>query len=347
MLDTSMAADPLRAPWDTPPALSPIAPATCPPPPTLPAEINVTSYYADAAHSVVLAGRKAAYDEDVGSLRDAATMAATMADRYRESGDQASARCAASWLASFASHGALTGTMATNQSVYVQGWIMGAFAVVALKVRPAAESTNDWRQTTDWLTRIADAQVAYYDARTTNVDGRNNHRYWAGFAVMSAGIAGEQRALFDWGVASFRMGAAQITPDGTLPLEMSRAARALHYHLFATAPLVMIAELAMANGLDLYSENSQALLRLIRRGVSGLSDPSFFAERAGCAQEPVRLSAGDIVWAAPYAERFSDADAARMVARAHSTAFVYLGGRPPAAMPNLPLKIGPGQKQVR
>jgi len=51
-------------------------------------------------------------------------------------------------------------------------------------------------------------------------------------------------------VTTYKDGIDEIAADGTLPLEMGRGQRALHYHLFALAPLVTMAELAAANGED-------------------------------------------------------------------------------------------------
>src|SRR5207248_6859880 len=99
--------------------------------------------------------------------------------------------------------------------------------------------------------------------------------------------------------ASFRIGIAQITRDGTLPFEMQRGARALHYHLFAAAPLVAIAELAAANGMDLYSEEHHALPRLVHRALGGVDDSAFFTEKTGQEQEPFGVDAAAIGWAAP------------------------------------------------
>src|SRR6185312_4049788 len=54
----------------------------------------------------------------------------------------------------------------------------------------------------------------------------NNHLYWAGVEVSAAGIAANDRELFDWGMNTYHVGVAQIQPDGTLPLEIRRGQRA-------------------------------------------------------------------------------------------------------------------------
>jgi poly(beta-D-mannuronate) lyase len=43
-------------------------------------------------------------------------------------------------------------------------------------------------------------------------------------------------------MASYDNGVLQIRPDGTLPQEMARGSRAPRYHLYALAPLVLLAE---------------------------------------------------------------------------------------------------------
>jgi poly(beta-D-mannuronate) lyase len=122
---------------------------------------------------------------------------------------------------------------------------------------------------------------------------------------------------------------AQITPEGTLPLEMARRSLALHYHLFAAAPLVTIAELAAANGVDLYAVDHHALARLVYRAASGLQDPSFFARQAGVAQQPAPPDAYAIAWAIPFARRFPDAQLNALIARLPSRSILFLGGIPP------------------
>jgi poly(beta-D-mannuronate) lyase len=48
----------------------------------------------------------------------------------------------------------------------------------------------------------------------------------------------------------------EIQASGVLMREMARAGMALHYHLYALAPLIMIAELGEANGMDLYARTT-------------------------------------------------------------------------------------------
>lgn len=324
-------ATPLRSPWDAPPAVRGSARATpCPPPPVLPRDITTTSFYVDKAHSVPDPERYAAYRASVKPLNDGARSVAAMADTYRVSGDVAAARCVATWLTSFAHGDALTGTMSSNQAYYVQGWTLGAFAIDWLKVRGAPGISDEARTLVPkWLDRVGRLNRDYYTGRDDKVDGRNNHRYWAGLTAAASGIAADRRDAFDWGMNSMRSGLAQVDADGTLPLEMARRAKALHYHLFALAPLVTIAELGAANGIQAYRENGGALERLGRRALAGVADPTFFADRAGVAQEEIKRSADSLAWAIPFERRFPDPRVRAMLAGLPSTGVLYLGGNPP------------------
>ncbi|MFK5047780.1 alginate lyase family protein, partial [Klebsiella pneumoniae] len=84
---------------------------------------------------------------------------------------------------------------------------------------------------------LAQAIAQIYN-QPKRADNFNNHAYWAGLAVTAAGVAANDRDLFDWGIGKYHLGAGQVTAQGTLPLEMARRGKALHYHLFALTPLV-------------------------------------------------------------------------------------------------------------
>jgi poly(beta-D-mannuronate) lyase len=117
----------------------------------------------------------------------------------------------------------------------------------------------------------------FFDAEVPRLggpDNENNHIYWAGLAVAAAAIANNDHDAGQWAIYTYRMGLANIQADGTLNAEMNRAQMALHYHLYALAPLIMMAELGEANGIDLYSENGGALHRLVKFCVAGLEDPA-------------------------------------------------------------------------
>ncbi len=329
---------PLKSPWDLHPvtAVGTDKPYTCPQAAPLPKDIVAFDYYSDAKHSVVDEKRYAAYQATQDTFRATTRAAQDAADNFQSTGNKAAAECALRILSANAANASMTGSMASNQSNYVQNWTLGALAVAWLKVRPASPGTEpDRKAVTAWLVAVARQTNDYFTARNakhTN-DGTNNHLYWAGFAVMAAGIAANDRALYDWGESTFAEGATRIAPDGSLPLEMARGQRALHYHLFAIAPLVMMAEFAAANGENLYTAKDSALRRLVTRTVSGLTDNAWFTEHAGARQdtpeEPGKYKSDDLLILKTYNRRFPDPALTKLLASVDFRPFGYIGGMPP------------------
>jgi poly(beta-D-mannuronate) lyase len=180
----------------------------------------------------------------------------------------------------------MLGKMSSNQSYYTRKWALGGLALSYAKLRPAANDAD--RQAIDaWLKNLADATLVHADA---NKGVRNNHYYWEGLAVAATGaVTGDQR-LLGWGRKVFDHAMSQVAEDGSLPLEMERAAKALHYHSFAAQPLVMLASI-----LDVQSPK---LDRLVRFTLQGVADPSAIEKATGIAQERIKSVPG---WMVVYA----------------------------------------------
>src|SRR5260370_2005134 len=120
-------------------------------------------------------------------------------------------------------------------------------------------------------------------------------------------------------MATYDNGVDQIQPDGVLPLEMARGGRALHYHLYALAPLVLLAEFGEANHLDLYAHANGSIHRLVNFSVAGLKDPAPFAKATGVQQEvPKTITEDEIRWGPPYLQRFSHRALEQMIRASHT-----------------------------
>lgn len=325
----------LRSPWDVQPTQVIDKAYKFKMPEALPRDITASSYYSDKKNSIIDPVRYAAYNAQAKRFQRMMSVAESAADKFQSTGSRAAAEAVLRILALNAQAGAMTGKMSSNQAYYVQNWTLGGLAVTWLKVRSAAPGTLEERQrVVDWLTQVAGSVMGYFNrGRAKNhSDARNNHFGWAGFSVMSAGIAANDRALFDWGVATYDDALSRIQPDGTLPLEMARGQRALHYHIFALAPLVMIAEFGAANGLDLYTRDDGALSRLVNRTMSGLEDNSYFATQAGIAQDTPaqgKIKSEDVIYMTPYLRRYPNPEFTRLLQSATLRPYSYLGGMPP------------------
>jgi len=326
----------LRSPWD----LHPVAVISggvysCPSLAALPKDIDATSFYSDDKHSVIDPKKFAAYNAAKASFEDTMHETEKAADDFQATGHRTAANCVLQILTTEAAAQSMTGAMSSNQAYYVQNWTLGALAVTWLKVRDAEPGTATQRKAvTDWMGVVADQTRTYFTERhdKNTKDGTNNHYYWAGFAVMVSAISTNDRSLYDWGKGTFEEAASRIAPDGTLQLEMDRGQRALHYHLFALAPIVMLAEFGEANGDDLYASHDHAVQRLVARTIDGLLNNSYFTVKAGVEQDtPGKegVKSNDIAWLVPYLQRFPNNPESKVLHSIEIRPYDYLGGYPP------------------
>ena len=329
-----LAEKPLQSPWDLQQIKPTEAPYECPKPVTLSPDLTTDGFYSDSKASVIDPAKWKAYVESSGPYKKLGEEAVTAADAYRSTGSTAAAQCVLRLLSNAAADRAFTGKMSSNQAYYVQGWVIGALAIAYLKVRDSGLAhSGDVASLVQWMKAVGRQTMDYYDAKSTLPDGdaKNNHLYWAGVEIAAIAIAANDRTLFDWAIAAYKRGVQQITPEGTLPLEMRRGQRALHYHLYAASPLVYLAEFGEDNGIDLYAENNGALKLLVDRATAGLADSGYFDREAGIKQDLPNgpPSAEAIGWAKVYVKRFPSATISALIAQAPSLSYMYLGGLPP------------------
>ena len=325
---------PLRSPWDDKPVTQTDASYACPTLTRLAPDLTTDGFYRldDPTHSIVDPIRQEDYRKSADPVKAVGMAIVKAADAYRTTGSRQAAQCAMARILTMAQDKSLNGKMSSSQAYYVQGWVVGAMAIAYLKVRDASDATPD--QTVliaNWLHEVGQQTEAFYDAHTKNSGGKgNNHLYWAGVELAAIGVAANNQRDFDWGMATYDNGVDQIRPDGTLPLEMARGSKALHYHLYALAPLILLAEFGETNHLDLYAHANGAIHRLVNVSIDGLMNPVLFEKATGIKQEVPRVVSGDqIGWAPPYVHRFPDPELSRLIEGAPSLSVYYLGGLPP------------------
>jgi poly(beta-D-mannuronate) lyase len=128
-----------------------------------------------------------------------------------------------------------------------------------------------------WLGRLVERRGPGRPKDPALISSRNNHGYLSASVTMAWGVVRGEDALFRAGVASFVEALDQMRPDGSLPLETARGARALHYQRHAISSLVAIAEMAATQGYDLYrleSAHQRSLRRAIDFLVAAIEDPA-------------------------------------------------------------------------
>lgn len=293
------------------------------PPPV--SDVLGVDYYTDARHSEIDPALKARNAAVEAPLRELGRSLMLLSDGYLRSGksDPTLAARTLDGLFSWASADALLGRV-NRAGLNQVKWALVAYSLDYLKVRdaPGLDQAKQAR-IERWFRQLSAEQMSYAKEHPDWPDHANNHGYWAGLAVASAGIAASDRELFDWGVARYRLFLSQVRGDGTLPLELARGKRALHYHLFAVAPLVMLAELAEVNDVHLYEAGDRALDRLVSRCVRALADPRAFGAEAGAEQ--VLPDSSELAWAEIYSARFPRPDL-RPWLRARPLVSEFLGG---------------------
>jgi poly(beta-D-mannuronate) lyase len=297
-------------------------------------DLVTEGFYADndPTHSIVDPVKMKAYVESSGPVKLEGNQVVAAADAFRTTGSLGAARCVIQHMELEARSRSLTGRMSSRQAYYVQGWVLGAQALAYLKVRNSGVISKEQSAVIlPWLREVARQTRGFYEEKEKqDPASQNNHLYWAAVELAAVGIAADNRDDFSWAMRAAREGIAAIGPDGTLPQEMRRGARALHYHLYAAAPLVMLAELGEANGINLYSIENGALKRLVRVSTAGLLNPELFQRRTGLKQEiSMPPSAEAIGWVRPYLHRFPDPKIARLFDMCRNPAYMYLGGLPP------------------
>ena len=204
--------------------------------------------------------------------------------------------------------------------------------------------TADRRRIEDWLeglVRLADVETggAKSRPRARDVDcatvtrakdapvpvsNCQNHRYLRDTINMQWGILTGDDKMFQNGVGRLIDALRQMRPDGSLPLETERGARALWYSRHAIGSLVFMAEMAALQGYDLYSlrVNGVGLHTAVAFLMAAIEDPGLVIPyaRADHASGPARdyrdqdlgfLSRRKtgrhyMAWAEPYMARFPE-----------------------------------------
>lgn len=326
-------AEQLKSPWDGRSIVLTDAPYACPAPPPFSKSLDMQGYYIDAHHSVIDPVKKAAYEKAAEAPDHLGQWTTQAADAYLRHGSRAGAQCVYALLSAAAEAKAWSAEMPTGQAHYVQKWVLAATAMAYLKVRITGAGTPDQDKAIQkWFGTLAGRVENYVGSKIDRPgsDAWNNHRYWDGLAVAAAGIARNDQKEFRFGMDAFKCGVDQIRPDGVLPLELARAGMALHYHLYALAPLIMLAELGEDNGIATYAENHRALDRLVNLCEQGLLHPEIFAKATGVEQNmPNKIAGATIGWAVPWVKRHPDPQLSAWIAQAEYTSFWQWGGLPP------------------
>lgn len=281
----------------------------CPTPPTAVKDLDIPRFYSDAAGSKVEPGLKianeAAVAPFVGFVREVTAKADSSLRAAKSEKRQFEGQCALGWLTVWAKGRGWLGSRITQQGEAQRKWDLTGISLAYLKVKQHA--TQEQRNAIEpWLAEIAGNARGYFDSPDRK---RNNHWYWLGLSLGGVGLAAGNERYWSEARRIMHDAARDIRADGSLPMELDRGERALHYHAFAAMPLVVLAEIAATRGEDFYALGNGALHRLVALTLKGFADPTIFDRLSGVKQALVPGSPGS-GWLPLYQRRFPDRVAA-------------------------------------
>jgi poly(beta-D-mannuronate) lyase len=283
--------------------------------------IEGTTYYKDDAKSVADPGRKKADRKAAAPLQAFEGAVLDLSDHYLATGDRRAAQCAMRLLKHWAAKDALLGEFNRQGDAHRRWGLVGLSLAYLIVRQDAGIDPADAAAVGAWLGKVGHAVADGYPPSRL----QNNHLYWAAAGAIMSGIAANDRALFDWGIAGARTGLGAISAEGILPLELKRGAKALGYHSFAMTALTLAAEFAAPNGVDLYAENDGALSRLANLILANMDDTSKIDDLAGARQEPPEEDVRRLTWAEPYYAQTKDERLAVYLATARPVTYRHLG----------------------
>jgi len=202
-------------------------------------------------------------------------------NQYVATGSHAEAQCALDQLDTWAKGNALTNydphDKDNTQSWYQAEWTLcSAGVTMSVLVNDPALDLAEQKRVVLWLDGAAHKLISYEKPGELG----NNHHYWRALAATSIGVVSSDDTLFQFGVSVFKQAISQLDKNGAFPLEMERHERATHYQGFALQPLVVIAELATRQGVDLYAHkaNEHTLRDAIVFFGRAVNDPSLIKQ---------------------------------------------------------------------
>jgi poly(beta-D-mannuronate) lyase len=177
-------------------------------------------------------------------------------NQYLATGSHSESGCALAQLDGWAQARALLDydREESSQAWYQVEWTLSSAGITdSVLVNDSTLDTIQQKRVTAWLDTAAHKDISFEKPGDTN----NNHHYWRALAATAIGVTAADDALFSFGVKTYQEAIAEIDANGAFPKEMARHENATHYQGFALQPLVVIAQFAARQGVDLYGYRAQ------------------------------------------------------------------------------------------
>ncbi|MEP5153363.1 alginate lyase family protein [Planktotalea sp.] len=258
--------------------------ATCVDVPAPPVSLSFESRYKDndLSRSEIDPQAEADAKAALKVLDDFISDLATRSDAALLVGDGAEAACIMDALVHWAEADALS-VLATPTVQLTIGSRLAALALITRKVAPIS-SPEHTAVVSAWLARRMKEQMTFWE-RAPNGAAQGNLRAWSALAGTATALLTHDPIMLGWSAWSVEYVACTANEDGSLPQEMSRKTRALHYQLHAVAPLTLAAAMLEENGISMLDRCGQALDRIVTFTMDDLNAGGIAsAEHAGAEQ---------------------------------------------------------------
>ena len=173
-------------------------------------------------------------------------------NQYLATGNHAESACALAQLDDWAKARALLNydPKDSSQAWFQVEWTLSSAGITdSVLVNDATLDAAQQKRVTAWLDTAAHKDISFEKP----TDSNNNHHYWRALAATAIGITASDDVLFRFGIQTYVNAIAEIDARGAFPKEMARHENAIHYQGFALAPLILIAEFASRQNVDLYT----------------------------------------------------------------------------------------------
>lgn len=285
----------------------------CPTPPASIHDMEYISVYTDKSEGISIVDKEAQkkYKKQIETIKNFELKIEGWVENSfnTKSKKTENTYCAIQWLYDWAINNSYLDGKTTFQGGAVRKWSLGVLSSHYLQIKNIHNIDNQTKsEIEDWLKRVATTVITEYESKPENKSRNNNHVYWAAWSVMITGIATNNRKFYKWGVRQYNKAINQIQKDGTLPLELERQSKAFHYHTFAAAPLVMMAETMTANGNEAYEHNEGALHKLIELILKELESNQTYISKLTDKKQNLEgtITNAQLAWMEPYYARFKN-----------------------------------------
>ena len=170
-------------------------------------------------------------------------------NQYVATSNHAEAQCALTQLDTWAQAKALLDYPPRSQSWYQVEWTLGSAAIAtSVVVNDPTLDPTQLHRVISWLDTVSRKDLTF-----ERPEDMNNHHSWRAMAATAVGVVASDDKLFRFGIDAYKDAIKEIDPSGAFPREMARHENAIHYQGFALAPLILIAEFASRQNVDLYT----------------------------------------------------------------------------------------------